>query len=370
MIVVLCYLSGRTVHLLAGQNAVQRLRGGFDRVLDWYGDHHDPDGYEPVTGEPRARDFFDSNRYDGPQQRVIDAVPKLLAEEMENRSPGTDPDSEQKDSPAEVADSFDDSRRVAYSLLFDDSTLYQRYNIQETYYRNLWAVATFALLAIASAALATALVRLDRVDSEAAILIGLVIPLAAVVLWAARGPIVGRCADGEDDEADEADDGEDDEDDEADDRGDDEDDEADDRGDDEDDGSGAAKLGKRFLRYGCVVTYFVGFLTGPAVIFFGVVGAPVSLTDAPGMIVLAVCGLLFLATMFEIRRRQFKRRQERALLNDLFLLLSDTETRHHRIESPRSETDRLPVALDGLSLGDRPVNIDGESTNDDQSGGA
>jgi len=165
--VILSYLTGRTLHALAGQERIKQFR----KKLDYYIYRHNQTkewvNYEPIVGEPAFRGYIngDDSRTDAPSvgltnqegnfnEDIQEALPSHAAERFGEMS-----EEHIRNNPTEF-------RRFAYSYLFDSSTLYQRYNIQETFYRNLWLAATlgwitFSLLTITHAILYLIDWRLD-----------------------------------------------------------------------------------------------------------------------------------------------------------------------------------------------------------------
>ena len=147
VLVVLAYLVGRTVHLFAGQKSVERLREyldfvvfGFNRVLVRL-------GWDRIRSEPRVRQYLDgSSGESSDSSSVYDqcSLNESVEASLRSRIRGEfdigngEPNSE---IPEPELKAF---TRFAYSEVFPESSLYQRYNIQETYYRNLWATTTLA----------------------------------------------------------------------------------------------------------------------------------------------------------------------------------------------------------------------------------
>lgn len=142
--IVLSFLSGRIVHAFAGQDFVKKLRKHtFDRGIFFVESKLDTLDREKIDQEPTFPDFLADNLdlVKNPRPETIDArieteLPKLVADEFnEFNEYGV------RNSPKEL-------RRLGYSILFGESTLYHRYNIIETFYRNLWLVAFLGGLAL------------------------------------------------------------------------------------------------------------------------------------------------------------------------------------------------------------------------------
>jgi hypothetical protein len=147
--VIISYLVGRVVHAIAGQELVKQFRKWLvDRWIFDRNRGNEWDGYEPTVGEPAFRKYLRpgrtgqdpdgvavTDRTGGFDRAIEESLPGLAAAEFREVSA------------VDVLEEPSEFRRFAYSYLFDSSTLYQRYNIQETFYRNLWLVSTLGSLA-------------------------------------------------------------------------------------------------------------------------------------------------------------------------------------------------------------------------------
>lgn len=136
VLIVLSYLIGRSVHAVAGQDLVKRARKYVDGLVFWWEDFQNSVDREPITTEPKFPSYL-RNPTDDPKMvdETIEAkLPELFADEFDELSEEG------------VRESLQELRRFGFSVVFDKSTLYQRYNIQETFYRNLWLVAVLGCL--------------------------------------------------------------------------------------------------------------------------------------------------------------------------------------------------------------------------------
>lgn len=145
--VIMSYLVGRSLHALAGQERIKKYRKTLDDRIYRRNQEKEWNGYEPTMSEPAFRKYIKEvgcEPYDKQpiitdqegrfNRRILEALPTRAASNFREVS---------EDDICEYPTEF---RRFAYSYLFDSATLYQRYNIQETFYRNLWLASTLGWL--------------------------------------------------------------------------------------------------------------------------------------------------------------------------------------------------------------------------------
>lgn len=161
VIVVTSYPVGRSIHAVAGQAEIKELRKQtFDNfVFALESTRHNAsliDSDVAVREEPsvveRLNSVHDSEESDGMllndwiDKEVVDTFTASDNRESCNKTTNGISDSSAVISTADIdwgEKSFGQLQRFGFSELFDKSTLYQRYNILETFYRNLWLVSTY-----------------------------------------------------------------------------------------------------------------------------------------------------------------------------------------------------------------------------------
>lgn len=284
--VVVAYLAGRIVHALAGQDEVKLFRELFDHLVRSIEESRAELGAlrdrQRITGEPSVPDRLAPSE-DASSLEFDDVVESTVAVDASTRGPGHVPET------GDRTELYGQFRRFGFSVLHGESTLYQRYNILETFYRNLWLVsAYFALVFVVVAVLSGAGVLTDL--SLSWIVGGTAL---GALLVAIGSELVLRVL------ADES----------------------------EWDWSYSIQHG-----FWIATLFVVACL--PIVALY-VTSEPVAESDVWKRAIVAGPGLLALSLVFDVRRVQFKDRQVRAFVNDMYL--NRSEWVRQRDESAESE---------------------------------
>lgn len=300
-LVVASYPVGRTFHAVAGQAEMKALRkstfDAFAFALEEARCMNDPTYPDTaVTDEPSVIDQLkprqqpetgaDETRFndwiDGELRAMLTGWDSEASSE---RCPALRASDDAAFSATEIdwTESFGQLQRFGYSELFDESTLYQRYNILETFYRNLWLVSAYfgLVFLVVGSTIAT-----HTFGSN-----GLAEPILSVTVWvgwiAALGVVVFAIADFPLTES------------------------------DPDSADGGLLSVPTWYWLGILVGTGIAIVL-PVVVLFS--AAPPDKIPHSNVFLAVALILLSLAVLFDIRRLQFKRRQVRAFINDLYLV--------------------------------------------------
>lgn len=295
------YPLGRLIHAIAGQDEVSKLRRlTFDNLAFALENSRNENGLTEsdiaVTDKPTVVGRLTSTEAHGPDIPATTFNDWVDAELMEtltgradnNARPGLPLPSQHNTPPFSATEivwsrqSIGQMQRFGFSELFGESTLYQRYNILETFYRNLWLATIYTSLVGFIVGGALALSHLNAFTIRPPVFLTAVLTLAgmlvvggAFTLLTIRGDTVS---------------------------------------DNDDDADTSHPHGPHLLAY--IVLSPLIFALPLALLFF----APGPTTAIDGVYLVAFALILFsLAVLLNVRRVQFKDRQVRAFINDLYL---------------------------------------------------